>query len=285
MKKKLLLIFFLLTSIFLLNIFIVSSEENSAEQYASRLDRNNQFNELEKDFITWLASQDKESQFKLAFKYAFDGEISAPEMSEILSTPISKTTESEKTSSPKSGIEYFILDDFEDKKIIEKNKWRLGKEKMWQEGFYSSLCIAYKMPTGPRITFGHGCLTGIDSEQFQKEFVNYDGITFFIKTTDITKKLVAHIGDTDNKDSGELYEFNFFVHSNDWTKIFIPFNRFELPEGNGIDSILSLDRIDHIHFEVCDTPLNPGGGEGKIWLDKIALYKGDVVPTDRKIRR
>ncbi len=96
MKKKFLLIFLLLTSIFLLNIFIVSSEENSAERYAlklgvdksainiiSRLDKDNQFDELEKDFITWLASQNKESQFKLAFKYAFDGEISTKEISKI----------------------------------------------------------------------------------------------------------------------------------------------------------------------------------------------------------
>jgi len=305
MQKKIILKS--LTTLFLL-IFVlftvIFALEDTAEQYAqslgieesaikiiSRLDRDNHFDELEKDFITWLASQDKESQFKLAFKYAFDGEISAPEMSEILSTPIIKKIESEKTSSPKSEIEYFMLDDFEDKKITEENKWRLGKEKMWQEGFYqnvyidsknsvedsgSSLCIAYKMPTGPRITFGHGCLTGIDSEQFQKEYVNYDGITFFIKTTDTTKKLVTHIGEADNKDSQELYEFNFFIHSNDWTKIYIPFNRFKIPEENAIDSVLRLDKISHIHFEVCDTPENPGGGVGKVWIDEIALYKGEI---------
>ena len=311
MQKKTILK--LLTTLFLL-IFVlftvIFSIENTAEQYAqnlgieksaikiiSRLDRDNHFDELEKDFITWLASQDKKSQFKLAFKYAFDGEISTPEMSEILSTPITKNTKSEITSSPKSEIEYLMLDDFEDKKITEKNRWRFGKEKMWQEGFYqnvyidskcgmedcgSSLCIAYRMPIGPRITFGHGCLTGINSmEQFQKDLLNYDGISFFIKTTDIKKKLVTHVGEKDNKDSSELYEFNFFVHSNDWTKIFIPFNRFELPGGQGIDSVLMLDRIDHIHFEVCDTPENPGGGEGKVWIDKVALYKGNPRKSNK----
>jgi hypothetical protein len=175
MKKEFLLIFLLFASIFLLNIFIVSSEENSAEQYAlklsieksaikiiSRLDRDNQFDELEKDFITWLASQDKGSQFKLAFKYAFDGEISAPEVSEIFSTPITKNKESEKTSSPKSEIEYLMLDDFENKKITEENKWSLGKRKgdklRGQQYVYidnkhgveshgTSICVEYKIIT------------------------------------------------------------------------------------------------------------------------------------------
>jgi len=76
-----------------------------------------------------LASQDKKSQFKLAFKYAFDGEISASEMSEILSTPIIKNTESEKTSSSKTQVEYLMLDDFENRKITEENDWWLGKSK------------------------------------------------------------------------------------------------------------------------------------------------------------
>ena len=143
MQKKTILK--LLTTLFLL-IFVlftvIFSIENTAEQYAqnlgieksaikiiSRLDRDNHFDELEKDFITWLASQDKKSQFKLAFKYAFDGEISAPEMSEILSTPITKNTKSEITSSPKSEIEYLMLDDFENKKVTEENRWSLGKSK------------------------------------------------------------------------------------------------------------------------------------------------------------
>jgi len=108
MQKKIILK--LLTTLFLL-IFVlftvIFSMENTAEQYAqslgieksavkiiSRLERDNHFDELEKDFITWLASQDKKSQFKLAFKYAFDGEISTSEMSEILSAPITKNTKS-----------------------------------------------------------------------------------------------------------------------------------------------------------------------------------------------
>jgi len=136
MKKKLFLIFLIFSFLFFISTSIGSSKNESAEQYAqnlgieknaikiiSRLDRDNHFDELEKDFITWLASQDKKSQFKLAFKYAFDGEISAPEMSEILSTPITKNTKSEITSSPKSEIEYLMLDDFENKKITEENEW------------------------------------------------------------------------------------------------------------------------------------------------------------------
>jgi ligand-binding sensor domain-containing protein len=82
--------------ILFLAISTVIAIENSAEQYAqnlgieksaikiiSRLDKDNHFDELEKDFITWLASQDKESQFKLAFKYAFDGKITDEEIAEL----------------------------------------------------------------------------------------------------------------------------------------------------------------------------------------------------------
>ncbi|MCK4241804.1 MAG: hypothetical protein KAX30_09295 [Candidatus Atribacteria bacterium] len=180
MKKKFLSIFLIFSFLFFISTSIGSSKNESAEQYAqslgieksaikiiSRLDKDNQFDELEKDFITWLASQDKKSQFKLAFKYAFDGEISAPEMSEILSTPITKNTESKKTSSIKSEIEYLILDDFENKKITKENKWSLGKRKIThgnisEQNVYidtktgvekngSSLCMEYSMPTKDRI--------------------------------------------------------------------------------------------------------------------------------------
>ena len=97
MQKKIILKS--LTTLFLL-IFVlftvIFALEDTAEQYAqslgieksavkiiSRLDRDNQFDELEKDFIIWLASQDKESQFKLAFKYAFDGKITDKEIAEL----------------------------------------------------------------------------------------------------------------------------------------------------------------------------------------------------------
>lgn len=96
MKKKIILN--LLTSFFilLLSVSSVIALENSAEQYAqnlgieksaikiiSRLDKDNQFDELERDFITWLASQNKKSQFRLAFKYAFDGKITDEEIAEL----------------------------------------------------------------------------------------------------------------------------------------------------------------------------------------------------------
>ena len=92
MLKKLLLPF-LISVFMLISITSIFALEDTAEQYAqslgieksaikiiSRLDKDNQFDELEKDFITWLASQDKESQFKLAFKYAFDGKITDEEI-------------------------------------------------------------------------------------------------------------------------------------------------------------------------------------------------------------
>ena len=107
MQKKIILKS--LTTLFLL-IFVlfivIFALEDTTEQYAqslgieksaikiiSRLDRDNHFDELEKDFITWLASQDKESQFKLAFKYAFDGKITDEEIAEL-------NLDSSKSSSP-----------------------------------------------------------------------------------------------------------------------------------------------------------------------------------------
>lgn len=95
MKKKIilnLLAFFII----LLSISTVIALENSAEQYAhnlgieesavniiSKLDKDGEFNEQERDFIKWLASQSKEEQFKLAFKYAFDGKITDEETAEL----------------------------------------------------------------------------------------------------------------------------------------------------------------------------------------------------------
>jgi ligand-binding sensor domain-containing protein len=117
MKKKIilnLLTFFIL----LLSISTVIALENSAEQYAqslgieksaikiiSRLDRDNQFDELEKDFITWLASQDKESQFKLAFKYAFDGKITDEEITG-LNLDSSKSSSTPSVSSNEKWAEF-----------------------------------------------------------------------------------------------------------------------------------------------------------------------------------
>jgi len=306
MKKKLLLIFFLLTSIFLLNIFIVSSEENSAEQYAlklgieksavkiiSRLDRDNQFDELEKDFITWLASQDKESQFKLAFKYAFDGEINTSEMSEILSTPVSKKDiESEITSSPKSEIEYLMLDDFEDRKITEENNWWLGKSKgdnvRGQQNTYidnkcgvessgSSFCMEYKMLTEQDPFIGYYCVAGFHVNSDKINFAKYDGITFFIKTTDINKIHYVHFWEEGNI---EDFEYAFYVYSNEWTEIYISFEKFRSPSCARDNEILELNKVKQIHFEVTDTKKNPYG-EGKFWIDKIALYKGEPILSSK----
>ncbi|MBU4457091.1 MAG: hypothetical protein KKA65_06345, partial [Nanoarchaeota archaeon] len=220
MKKKVFLIFLMLSLLFISDIIIVNSEEDSAEQYAlslnieksavkiiSRFDKDNRFDELEKDFITWLASQDKESQFKLAFKYAFDGEINASEMSEILSAPVSKNIKSEKTTSIKSEVEYLMLDDFEDKKITEENEWSLGKRKgdevRGQQNVYidnkcgveshgSSFCMEYKMLTKQNPFIGHYCVTGFHVNPDKINFTEYEGITFYIKATDTTKVFYVH---------------------------------------------------------------------------------------------
>jgi len=114
MFKKVLLPFFV--SVFILiSITSIVALEDTAEQYAqslgieksaisiiSKLDKDNNFNKLEKDFITWLASQDKESQFKLAFKYAFDGKITDEEIAELNLD----SSESSSTSSVSSNVEW-----------------------------------------------------------------------------------------------------------------------------------------------------------------------------------
>jgi hypothetical protein len=95
MLKKLLLLF--LVSVFILiSITSIFALEDTAEQYAqilgieesavniiSKLDKDGKFNEQERNFIKWLASQSKEEQFKLAFKYAFDGKITDEEIAEL----------------------------------------------------------------------------------------------------------------------------------------------------------------------------------------------------------
>ena len=107
MFKKVLLPFFV--SVFILiSITSIVALEDTAEQYAqnlgieksavnviSKLDKDREFNEQEKDFIKWLSSQNKEEQFKLAFKYAFDGKITNEEIAELnLDTPRSSSTSS-----------------------------------------------------------------------------------------------------------------------------------------------------------------------------------------------
>ena len=318
MQKKTILK--LLTTLFLL-IFVlftvIFSIENTAEQYAqnlgieksaikiiSRLDRDNHFDELEKNFITWLASQDKKSQFKLAFKYAFDGEISTSEMSEILSAPITKNTKSEITSSPKSEIEYLMLDDFENKKITEENDWSLGKRKIAhgnisEQNVYidtktgveqngSSLCIEYNMPTKDRI-MENACMTSsICLKKAKKDFEKFDGITLFIKTADTKKRrYYVHVGEISNDNIlNESYYFSFFLNSNKWTEIIMPFNKFIAEEEHKINSILELNILDEgLGFEVCDIAEDPGG-KGKVWIDKIALYKEiKNVPLKAYIQR
>lgn len=314
MKKKFLLIFLIFSFLFLISASMGSSENESAEQYAqslgieksaikiiSRLDRDNQFDELEKDFITWLASQDKESQFKLAFKYAFDGEISASEISEILSTPINKNIESEKTSSPESKIEYLMLDDFENKKITEENRWSLGKRKILhgnvsEQNVYidtktgvekngSSLCMEYSMPAKDRI-MENACMTSsICLKKVKKDLANFDGISFFVKATDTKKRYYLHIVEVKGSNKEQFY-FSFSLNSNEWTKIMMPFNKFIIDGDHGINSILEINNIlGFTNFEVCDTAEDPGG-KGKVWIDKIALYKETKnVPLKANIKR
>jgi len=303
MKKRFLLIFLLSISIFFLNIFIVSSEEDSAEQYAlklgieksaikiiSRLDKDNQFDELEKDFIAWLASQDKESQFKLAFKYTFDGEISVSEMSEILSTPIIKNAENEKTISSKSEIEYLMLDDFEDKKITDENEWSTGKRKgdklKGQQYVYidnkygienhgSSICMEYKMITEQNPFLGHHCVFGVHVNKKKYDFTKYDGLSLYLKASDLTKKFCLHFYEEENQ---EDFEFNFKIKSEGWVHIFAPFVDTEVSGCVEANNILELSKITQIHFEVMDTTYYPKG-EGKFWIDKVALYKGNSIKS------
>lgn len=95
MLKRLLLPFLISAFIFI-SIASIFALEDTAEQYAqslsieesavniiSKLDKDNHFAEQEKDFIKWLSSQSKEEQFKLAFKYAFDGKITDEEIAEL----------------------------------------------------------------------------------------------------------------------------------------------------------------------------------------------------------
>ncbi len=301
MWKRVLLIFLILSSLLLSNIIIVNSVKDSAEQYAlklgieksaikiiSRLDKDNHFDELEKDFITWLASQDKESQFKLAFKYAFDGKITAQEMSEILSNPISNSTESEKSTNAKSEIEYLMLDDFEDEMIIENNRWKLGKEIKEYEGTIqnvyidyecgaensnSSLCLEYHMESKSGPFLGHWGLARLEWDSEKKGLTEYDGIIFFIKVTDTRKEYYLHVGEgTCHSGSYEPYYYHFQVDSKKWIKIKVPLNNFTLDGGHGINNILELNKVRTLVFEVADT-IERQGGDGKVWIDKIALYK------------
>ena len=295
----------MLISLFLLNIFIINGEENSTEQYAknlgieenaikiiSRLDRDNHFDELEKDFITWLASQDKDSQFKLAFKYAFDGEISASEISEILSTPITKNIVSEKTSSPKSEIEYLMLDDFEDKRITEENNWWLGKSKgdnvRGQQNTYidnkcgvessgSSFCMEYKMLTEQDPFIGYYCVAGFHVNSDKINFSKYKGVALYIKATDPTKEFYVHFWEEGNI---EDWYYAFYINSNEWTEVHVPFEKFESSSCARDNEIFELGKIKEIHFEICDTKKNPYG-EGKFWIDKIALYKGESILSSK----
>jgi len=106
MKIKILLSLLISFIILLLVISTVIALEDTAEQYAhnlgieksavniiSKLDKDGEFNEQERDFIKWLASQNKEEQFQLAFKYAFDGKIADEEIAELnLDTPKSSSS-------------------------------------------------------------------------------------------------------------------------------------------------------------------------------------------------
>jgi len=310
MKKRFLLIFLISSFLFFISTSIVSNEENSAEQYAqnlgieksaikiiSRLDRDNHFDELEKNFITWLASQDKKSQFKLAFKYAFDGEISTSEMSEILSAPITKNTKSEITSSPKSEIEYLMLDDFENKKVTEENRWSLGNNiyhtidakgkayidhKNGVETNGSSLCIEYNIPEFNLSSGGHGGEVGANFRigNYKNEMIKYDGITFFVKTTDV-KKIFGIKFDEEKNGVHEHFGKNYLADITRWKEVIIPFTGLVVHEVHAVDNILELKEIDRVGFFVTDI-YKDSDRQGKIWIDKLALYKGGVVPTEKR---
>ncbi len=301
MKKKFLLIFLIFSFLFFLNTSLGSSENESAEQFAqnlgieksaikiiSRLDKDDHFDELEKEFINWLALQDKKGQFKLAFKYAFDGEISSKEISEISSTPISKNVERKKTSSIESEIEYLMLDDFENKKITEENKWGLGSNihhtidakgkayidhKNGVETNGSSLCIEYNIPEFHLLTGGHGgeVGTGFNIESYKRDIIKYDGITFFIKTTDVRKTFTIGVTE-EKKQVHEHYEKNILAKTAGWKEVVIPFSDLLVHAEHAIDNILELNKVVGIGFHVTDF-YEDSDRQGKVWIDKIAFYK------------
>jgi len=309
MKKKFLLIFLIFSFLFFISISIGSCENESAEQYAqnlgieksaikivSRLDKDNQFDEREKDFITWLSSQDKNKQFKLAFKYAFDGEISTAEMSEILSTPISKNTRSEKTSSTKSEIEYLMLDDFENN-TFSKDRWGLGRDihqvsdakgkayidhKIAVEENGSSLCIEYNMSEFNLSSGGHGGEVGtsFNIESYKNDITKYDGITFYIKTTDVRKIFTIDVTEEKNE-VHEHFEKNYLANITGWKEVVIPFSDLLIHEEHAIDNILELNEVASVGFLVTDL-YKDSERQGKVWIDKLTLYKGDVIHTEKK---
>lgn len=95
MFKKILLPFLVFVFI-LISIRSIVALEDTAEQYSknlgieksavsiiAKLDKDSVFDELEKKFVKWLATLDKEKQFKMAFKYAFDGKITDEEIAEL----------------------------------------------------------------------------------------------------------------------------------------------------------------------------------------------------------
>ncbi|MCK4241805.1 MAG: hypothetical protein KAX30_09300, partial [Candidatus Atribacteria bacterium] len=108
----------------------------------------------------------------------------------------------------------------------------------------------------------------------------FDGISFFVKTTDTKKRrYYFHIEEVKGSNKEQFY-FSFSLSSSEWTKIIMPFNKFTIDGHEGTNSILEIDNIiDFTNFEVCDSQKNPGG-EGKVWIDKIALYKGDTIHTE-----
>lgn len=135
MKKKIILN--LLTSFFilLLSVSSVIALEDSAEQYAlsldieksavsiiAKLDKDGVFDEIEKQFIKWLAALNKEGQFKMAFKYAFDGKITNEEIAE-LNLDSSKSPSAPSVSNNVEWAEFMTGYCVQDIKVDENYLW------------------------------------------------------------------------------------------------------------------------------------------------------------------
>ncbi|GAI45939.1 unnamed protein product, partial [marine sediment metagenome] len=146
----------------------------------------------------------------------------------------------------------------------------------------SSLCIEYNMPEFNLSSGGHGgeVGTGFNIESYKKDIIKYNGITFFIKSTDIDKIFTAIVTEEKNE-VHEHFEKNFLAKITGWKEVVIPFTDLLIHEVHAIDNILELNEVAGVGFLVTDL-YKDSERQGKIWIDKLALYKGDVVPTEKR---
>jgi len=135
--------------------------------------------------------------------------------------------------------------------------------------------MEYKMITEQNPFLGHHCVFGVHVNKKKYDFTKYDGLSLYLKASDLTKKFCLHFYEEENQ---EDFEFNFKIKSEGWVHIFAPFVDTEVSGCVEANNILELSKITQIHFEVMDTTYYPKG-EGKFWIDKVALYKGNSIKS------